>query len=56
MDRLRQTAPGNPRPTGLQNAYYGPVMWIAILLTGWYAMAEWRSLPSLISSAMAALT
>jgi len=32
-----------------------PMAWIAALLTAWFLIVDWRMLPDLISSTMAAL-
>lgn len=33
-------------------AFVGPVLWIAALLTGYWVLADWQSLPELISAAL----
>ena len=40
---------------GTRRATYGVVVWIAILLVGYWLLAEWQSLPALASSLLAPL-
>jgi hypothetical protein len=46
----------NTRKDGNGNhGYATPVVWIALLLCGYWVITEWNSLPVLISSAIATI-
>jgi hypothetical protein len=56
MDRLPERSPNRPRRPGRAHPEWGPVIWIAILLTSWLVIAEWRILPELMNAALAAIS
>jgi hypothetical protein len=56
MDRLPERSPNPPRRLGRGHPEWGPVIWIAILLTSWLVIAEWRMLPELMNAALAAIS
>jgi hypothetical protein len=43
------------RRSGRSHIHYGPVVWILVLLAGWFVIVEWHVLPAVISHTMAAL-
>ncbi len=43
------------RRSGRAYAHFGPFIWIAVLLTFWFVVSEWRMLPEMVSATMAAL-
>ena len=46
----------NTRKDGSGNhGYAAPVVWIVLLLCGYWVISEWNSLPALISSAIATI-
>jgi len=53
MDRVPARGPNRSRREGHLGA--GPVIWIAIMLAAWLAIAEWRTVPELVNATMAAL-
>jgi hypothetical protein len=53
MDRLPER--NSKRPTRRTRRWVAPLIWIAILLTSWAVIAEWRMLPELVGAATAAL-
>jgi hypothetical protein len=55
MARSKLEEQGGPRRSEPYHTYYGPVLWIVILLAGWFLITEWQELPELISNTMAAL-
>jgi hypothetical protein len=55
MSKPKLGEQGGLRRSGPYHTYYGPVLWIVILLAGWLLITEWQELPELISSTMAAL-
>jgi hypothetical protein len=36
-------------------AFYGPVLWILVLLGAYFILADWQAVPSLIASTFAAI-
>jgi hypothetical protein len=56
MGRSKLELQGGPRRAGRYRTYYGPLLWIVVLLAGWFLLTGWQELPHLISSAMASLT
>jgi hypothetical protein len=36
-------------------AFYGPVLWILVLLVAYFVLADWQAVPSLIASTFAAI-
>jgi hypothetical protein len=55
MARSKLEEQGGPRRSEPYHTYYGPVLWIVILLAGWFLITSWQELPELISNTMAAL-
>ena len=53
MDRVHERGSNRSRREG--HIGLGPVIWIAILLAAWLAIAEWRLLPEMVNATMAAL-
>ncbi len=46
----------NTRKDGNGNhGYAAPVVWIVVLLVGYWLMTEWKALPALMSSAIATI-
>ena len=46
----------NTRKDGSANhGYAAPVAWIVLLLCGYWIISEWKTLPALISSAIATI-
>jgi hypothetical protein len=56
MGRSKLELQDGPRRSGRYRTYYGPLLWIVVLLAGWFLLTGWQELPHLISSAMASLT
>ncbi len=50
MNRLSSESSSDQRRLTAGKLYRGPVIWIAVLLTGWLAITEW---PALASSVLA---
>jgi hypothetical protein len=55
MSRSRFDGSEPTRRSATNHPYYGPVAWILVLLAGWFIITEWRMVPELINSTMAAL-
>ena len=43
---------GSQRRPGSAKLHYGPVVWITVLLAGWFIISHWDALPRLITSTM----
>lgn len=49
-----------PRKDGHQGyfsnrAFFGPVLWILVLLGAYFVLADWQAVPSLVASTFAAM-
>ena len=55
MDGSHNTGSERPRRAAWSRAQLIPVVWIVVLLASWFVIVDWKMLPDLITTTMAAL-